>query len=92
MGREKGRPKRRVEIGIPHGPMLEELERAAVLREVELAQHCYDLLRAVWLAQRGEDMSSLLTVPGGAREEPAPPPSAEAAAAAAADAWLEMME
>jgi hypothetical protein len=90
MGRAKGRTKRRVELGIPHGPMLEELERAAAAREVELAQHCYDLLRAVWLAQRGEDMSSLLRVPGSAPPAEVPPAPAEAAAAAA-DAWLDML-
>jgi hypothetical protein len=94
MARSKGRAKRTVEIGIPVGAMLDDFERAARQREVSLAQHCYDLLRAVWLAQQGEDMSSLLRVPGagGAAAPPEPPPEPPPAAAAAASAWLELLD
>lgn len=73
-------------------PMLAELLTEAAVRGVSVQQHIYDLLRARYLARRGQALGDLLWVPcGAALATPEPLPSATAAGAAAA-AWLDLQE
>jgi hypothetical protein len=86
---------RRIEVRIAEGDdLLAELASEAVRRGVTLPQHVYDLLRARYLARRGQTMGDLLWVPGEAVSEPVeePPSSPASAAAGAASAWLGMVE
>jgi hypothetical protein len=72
---------------------LAELLEEAEARGVSLQQHIYDLLRARYLARRGQAIADLLWTPGApppaAVEPPAPEPSAAGAAAAA---WMLMQD
>lgn len=73
-------------------PALAELLDEAELRGVSLQQHIYDLLRARYLARRGQSIADLLwtpSTPATIEAAAAPEPSA---AGAAASAWLDMQE
>lgn len=70
-------------------PLLAELEQETKARGVELQQHIYDLLRARYLARRGQAISDLLWIPG----VPAAPlevPQDAGIAGKAANTWLDM--
>jgi hypothetical protein len=70
---------------------LAELLDEAELRGVTLQQHIYDILRARYLARRGQAIADLLWTPTApAADSPAPPEPSAAGAAAAA--WLNMTE
>ena len=87
---------RRIEVRIAEGDdLLTELAGEAAQRGVTLPQHVYDLLRARYLARRGQAIGALLWVPGEGvsrteEDEPAVPPAS--AAAGAASAWLGMLD
>lgn len=72
-------------------PMLAELLTEASARGVSVQQHIYDLLRARYLARRGQSLDALLWTPSGVAQgsepEPVLPPDTAAAAAAA---WLDL--
>jgi hypothetical protein len=73
-------------------PVLAELGTEATARGVTVQQHIYDLLRARYLARRGQALAELLWIPTPAAVvEEAPSPSATAATVAAA-AWLDLQE
>ena len=97
MGRARGGPIRRLEF--THfridDPLLAELEEEATARGVSVQQHIYDLLRARYLARRGQALGELLWVPGGGAAQEGAPESAPApdqAAREAAGAWLDLLE
>lgn len=70
-----------------------ELLEEAQMRGVSLQQHIYDILRARYLARRGQALADLLWTPGvlAAAPDPPPPPEPSQAASAAA-AWLSMLD
>jgi len=72
-------------------PALVELQEEAELRGVSLQQHIYDILRARYLARRGQTLADLLWTPTAPAAAPAAPPEPSAAEAAAA-AWLDMQD
>jgi hypothetical protein len=95
MSRARGAAIRRLEF--THfrvdDPTLAELESEATARGVSLQQHIYDLLRARYLARRGQALGDLLWVPGTpATHEGVPEPPPDGAARAAAGAWLDLLE
>jgi len=72
--------------------VLAELEAEATARGVSVQRHIYDLLRARYLARRGQALRDLLWIPGEvapAVEEEAPVSSAASSAAAA---WLDLQD
>jgi hypothetical protein len=90
---------RRIELRLAAvDPLLKELAQEAELRGVELTHHIHDLLRSRYLIRRGQSLSDLLWVPGGAMTAPpAPTPVSEPsashpAASAAAIAWTELLD
>lgn len=70
---------------------LAELLEEAELRGVSLQQHIYDILRARYLARRGQVLADLLWTPGAAVAPPEAQPEPSVAGAAAA-AWLDMQD
>ena len=96
MGRAPRGPIRRLEF--THfridDPLLAELEDEATVRGVSVQQHIYDLLRARYLARRGQALGDLLWVPPTltAQEKVPEPDPAPSTARSAAGAWLEMLE
>ena len=97
MGRARGGPIRRLEF--THfrldDPVLAELEDEATARGVSVQQHIYDLLRARYLARRGQAFSELLWVPGAppaTHETASEPDPAPSTAQAAAGAWLDLLD
>jgi hypothetical protein len=87
---------RRIELRLADGDELLTELRDEALRGVTLQQHVYDLLRARYLARRGQAPSELLWVPSvpqppAARLDAATVPPNEAASAAAG-AWLDMLD
>ena len=99
MGRQRRAPIYRIDINGPFrvdDPLLAELRAEATTRGVSLQQHIYDLLRARYLARRGQALSELLWVPGAppaTHETASEPVSApDQAAQAAAGAWLDLLE
>jgi hypothetical protein len=97
MGRQRGAPIYRIDINGPFrvdDPLLAELRAEANARGVSLQQHIYDLLRARYLARRGQALSDLLWIPGApaaAERAVEMEPSADMAASAAG-AWLDLLE
>lgn len=69
-----------------------ELLAEAELRGVSLQQHIYDLLRARYLARRGQALADLLWTPNAAPAQELASPPVPTAAASAAMAWLDMAE
>lgn len=72
-------------------PALAELLSEAAARGVSVQQHIYDLLRARYLARRGQSLDTLLWTPCGIRAEPESQVPV-GAASAAASAWLDLQE
>ena len=92
MSRKAGTPVYRVDINgqFREGDeALAELLSEAETRGVSLQQHIYDILRARYLARRGQSIADLLWTPTTPAGAPDPPPEPSAAASAAA-AWLDM--
>jgi hypothetical protein len=73
-------------------PMLAELLTEAAVRGVSVQQHIYDLLRARYLARRGQALDALLWTPCGVAPVASEPPAPTTAASAAAAAWLDLQE
>jgi hypothetical protein len=86
---------RRVELRFADGDaLLDELAQEATQRGVKLQQHIYDLLRARYLARRGQALNELLWVPIYPTPAPLPSPAEALAlptANAAAEAWLDLL-
>lgn len=73
-------------------PALAELLAEAAARGVSVQQHIYDLLRARYLARRGQSLDVLLWTPCGVAVTAPEPPVPATAANAAAAAWLDLQE
>lgn len=90
----RARDVRRLELTQFRGDdeVLAELEAEATARGVSVQQHIYDLLRARYLARRGQALADLLWIPAQAAVvgEEAPPPHSAASSAAAA--WLDLQD
>jgi hypothetical protein len=71
-------------------PMLVELLAEADARGVSLQRHIYDLLRARYLARRGQSLDALLWTPCGIAPAMPELPVPATAASAAAAAWLDL--
>lgn len=71
---------------------LAELLEEAELRGVSLQQHIYDILRARYLARRGQALADLLWTPSAPTAAPPVVPPEPTAAASAAAAWLDMQD
>jgi hypothetical protein len=86
---------RRVELRFPdNDALLDELAEEATQRGVKLQQHIYDLLRARYLARRGQTLNELLWVPSlpTSTLAPALEEIPTDAAANAATAWLSLLD
>jgi hypothetical protein len=73
-------------------PALAELLAEAAARGVSLQQHIYDLLRARYLARRGQSLDALLWTPCGSGTAVPEPPAPATVASAAAAAWLDLTD
>lgn len=95
MGRKAGASVYRVDINGQFragDAALAELLEEAETRGVSLQQHIYDILRARYLARRGQALADLLWTPSAPAAPPAAAPPEPSAAEAAAAAWLDMQE
>ena len=95
MSRKVGTPVYRVDINgqfrAGDAALIELLEEAET-RGVSLQQHIYDILRARYLARRGQALADLLWTPGAPVAPAAVAPVEPSAAASAAAAWLDIQD